>query len=328
MVSILHVPFFRWRILSGMCVFAFNLTSIKPTYVSMVVYNTDMEIANELRLRVSRAEDASAMRQLMETAAFTHWHVDWRVPGDWLGTPFFVVAENGRRELVGGLLAAADPPPAGWVRMAAFRSARLAQSLLYQMLAMVTQSLQAQNVHELAWLLPVAWPETWLSSVGFQPGTSIISMLKPDLVLPHRPVNPDIHIRPVHDRDLPTLVDIEAAAFAPLWRHSLHSLELGRQASFTFTVAEWAGRVMGFQYSTHSQTAFAAHLVRMTVSPQAQGQGIGSALMTEAITTYREQGLQQVTLNTQIDNLPSQRLYAKFGFHQAGPPIPVWVCPL
>jgi len=299
-----------------------------PTYVSMLVYNTDMEIANQPRMRISRPEDAQTVRQLLETASFSHWHVDWHVPGDWLGTPNFLVAENGEGQIVGGLLAAADPPPAAWVRVAAFSSGRLAATLLPPMVADLEATLREQAVTELGWLLPVEWPDTWVSGLEFQPITAIMTMIKTDLHLPSRPVNPDIHIRPVQERDLPRLAEIEAAAFDPLWRHSVAGLEISRQTAFAFDVAEWQGQLCGFQYSIYSQAEKCAHLVRMTVSPQVQGQGIGSALLNRAIMTYRQKGFQQVTLNTQVDNIPSQQLYSRYGFRQTGPQVPIWVRPL
>ncbi len=299
-----------------------------PTYVSMLVYNMGMEIANQLQMRAGRAADAADVRRLLETAPFAHWHVDWHVPGDWLGTPNFLVAENEQGRLVGGLLATADPPPAAWVRVAAFHTGRLASDLLPPMLARLETTLRAQGVTELAWLLPGEWPDTWITSLGFRQITAIMTMIKNDLHSPSRPVKPDVHIRPVQEQDLPRLAAIEAAAFDPLWRHSVSSLDTGRRAAFAFDVAEGQGQVCGFQYCTPSQTPGSAHLVRLTVSPAAQGQGIGSALLTQAIKTCQRQGFQQMTLNTQVDNIPSRRLYSRFGFSQTGPRAPVWVRPL
>ena len=47
----------------------------------------------------------------------------------------------------------------------------------------------------------------------------------------------------------------------------------------------------------------------MTVSPERQGQGIGAALLARALEGYGQRQLRTVTLNTQADNLASQRLY-------------------
>jgi ribosomal protein S18 acetylase RimI-like enzyme len=86
------------------------------------------------------------------------------------------------------------------------------------------------------------------------------------------------------------------------------------------------GTIVGFQLSTASGST--AHLVRLTVSTEWHGQGIGSALLAHAITSYRANGLSQVTLNTQLDNIASQFLYRKFGFNATGQRLPVWALPL
>jgi ribosomal protein S18 acetylase RimI-like enzyme len=51
------------------------------------------------------------------------------------------------------------------------------------------------------------------------------------------------------------------------------------------TVAEWQGRLVGFQFSTSARRR-GAHLSRLTVDPAA-GQGIGSALLAHAIEEYQ-----------------------------------------
>jgi ribosomal-protein-alanine N-acetyltransferase len=72
----------------------------------------------------------------------------------------------------------------------------------------------------------------------------------------------------------------------------------------------------------------AAHLVRLTINPGMQGYGIGSALLAHALRSYRQQGIRQVTLNTQTDNKAAQRLYAKFGFQPQGSIYNIWTKPL
>jgi ribosomal protein S18 acetylase RimI-like enzyme len=69
-------------------------------------------------------------------------------------------------------------------------------------------------------------------------------------------------------------------------------------------------------------------LARITVHPAVQGQGIGSRLLAEALADYANLGLQQVSLNTQTDNLTSHQLYRAFGFERYGLPIPVWERPV
>lgn len=295
-----------------------------------VVYNTVMEIANQFLVRQAGPGDARDITRLLQKARFSHVHADWHPPVDWLGQPGFVVAEEGPAGFLPPYLAAclaitADPLPAAWVRVAAVHNNPGGDELLLSMLAPIIRHLQQQAVQEIGWLLPAGWPESWLVAMQFSRQNSIETYFKSDLSLPRGGLNPAVQVRPVQPADFPALVAIEAAAFAPLWRHSHSGLELGWRQSLCFHVAELAGRLVGFEYSVHSQAERAAHLVRISVDPAVQGLGVGSALLTAALEAYRRQGLRHVSLNTQVDNLSSQQLYAKFGFHPAGYRVPVWV---
>jgi ribosomal protein S18 acetylase RimI-like enzyme len=124
------------------------------------------------------------------------------------------------------------------------------------------------------------------------------------------------------------LAAVEAAAFDPLWRHSAEGLKLAQGQAICFDVALVGEQIAGFQYSASNYNGSSAHLVRITVHPAFQGTGVGSALMKAAIEQYRRQGLRRVSLNTQLDNFVSHRLYEKFGFYRSGDQLPVWVLEL
>jgi ribosomal protein S18 acetylase RimI-like enzyme len=109
-----------------------------------------------------------------------------------------------------------------------------------------------------------------------------------------------------------------------LWRHSAEGLALGWRHSTSFDVAELNGSVVGFQYSSASDVQTAGHLVRLTVSPDAQRSGVGSTLLAAALRSYQQRNLREASLNTQLSNVASRRLYEKFGFRQAGYRWPVW----
>jgi ribosomal-protein-alanine N-acetyltransferase len=125
---------------------------------------------------------------------------------------------------------------------------------------------------------------------------------------------------------LPRLAEIEAITFDPLWRHSAIALALAHQQAWSFDVAEMNGHIVGFQFSTRSPRG--AHLARMAVHPHYQGRGVGAALLARAMAHYHAEGLRRVTLNTQMDNLASKRLYERFGFRPSGEEFPVWVMAL
>lgn len=295
-----------------------------------------MEMANlekqHLRVRRAKERDLPFIAEMIHHSPYNHIHVDWRVPRYWFDHGSFVVAEStpdgdkGADGIMQGCLAVgADPPPAAWVRVAAVRGRRLAVELLAAMLSEMAPVLAQSGVSKVAWLPRRRWPEAWLEALGFEHIDEVVTYVKPDLEIPlDVRDNEAVRVRKVRDKDMARLAAIEEAAFDPLWRHSMESLRIGRQHSLSFHVAEVDGRVVGFQYSSDSDVQQAGHLVRLTVAPEAQRMGVGSLLLQAALESYREHSLQEASLNTQLSNAPSRRLYEKFGFKPAGYHWPVW----
>lgn len=60
--------------------------------------------------------------------------------------------------------------------------------------------------------------------------------------------------------------------------------------------------------------ATVALLEDMIVAPDLRGQGIGSALVGQAIAVARDRGCARITLLTDGDNAPARRFYARCGF--------------
>jgi ribosomal protein S18 acetylase RimI-like enzyme len=297
-----------------------------------------MEIANGETAVIRQAvqADSRALVELLQTATYSHSHVDWKMPVEWLGTAGFVLSERPHKSnwfwgnasrLEACLAVGADPLPAAWVRVVALRHVDQPGPLLAAMMEQVLPYLRALPAAELGWLAADHWPDRFLPSLGFERAYEIMGYVKEGLSVPAGTDAP-IHIRPVRQEDMATLEQIEADAFAPLWRHSAESLTLGWRQAISFDVAEWEGQVVGFQYSVRSYTGASAHLVRMTVRPDRQGRGVGRALLIAALEGYQRLKLQAVSLNTQATNIASRRLYEKFGFRPAGEELPVWVLPL
>jgi len=56
------------------------------------------------------------------------------------------------------------------------------------------------------------------------------------------------------------------------------------------------------------------HVCQVSVAPEAQGRGLGAALMTVALRAFREQGLASATLSVTVGNERAHRLYELLGF--------------
>jgi GNAT superfamily N-acetyltransferase len=288
-------------------------------------------------IRQATKGDAEAVLHLLKTAVYTHFHVDWYLPGDWIGSPGFVVLprpENnsksltaklfkGAPDITACLIATPDPLPAAWVRLVAVERATNAESIVANLLAGVLPALRQQGVKKLAWLAVEDWPLAWLPRWGFYQGSEIETFIKRDRSLPPIPVVPGLSIRQVQSTDFEALAALEAVSFAPIWRQSARALAVARPQSFSFDVAVLVDEIVGYQLSARAEAG--AHLVRLTVHPEKQGLGIGSALLGHAFAYYHRRGLYTVSLNTQIENDSSQKLYQRFGFVPSHQRLPIWV---
>lgn len=88
-------------------------------------------------------------------------------------------------------------------------------------------------------------------------------------------------------------------------------------------VAEQRGSTVGFlSLATPSHEADAddrtAEIGAFYVAPSRWGNGIGTALMTQALQELREGGWQTVTLWVLVGNEPARTFYARFGFEADG----------
>jgi ribosomal protein S18 acetylase RimI-like enzyme len=301
----------------------------------MELANLWHSMADVTSLRIATESDAADIDKLLRRATHSHIHSGWYLPEYWLGQPAFLVYEqpqpvNTLKKLWGEdvllqacLAAAADPLPFAWIQVAAIANVEAPLSVLAAMLTQAEETLRQTAVTQLGWM-PANndWPDEWLVQLGFTEVNRVQTYIKQTMKLPPVKSVPGLHIRPIIPEDLPHLAQIEVAAFTPLWRHSIDGLTAALQQACSFDVAVLHGELVGFQISSCAENA--AHLARLTISPGVQQQGVGSALLAHAIQGYKQQRLRSVSLNTQIDNVASQRLYEKFGFVPRNQWLSIW----
>ncbi len=87
-----------------------------------------------------------------------------------------------------------------------------------------------------------------------------------------------------------------------------------------FYVFEIEGRVQGFyQVQRHlGRAAHVAYLGTLAVAPEAQGNGIAGAMMTDALARLRNAGISRVELTVEADNPRAIAFYERFGFVHEG----------
>lgn len=116
-------------------------------------------------------------------------------------------------------------------------------------------------------------------------------------------------IRPAVREDLPQILEIERSCFDKQWGDG-NFIPAFQDVFFVYE----QDKILGFIIACSCAIAKRGVIMRVAVHPQAQGQGIASQLMTEALAVLREKKVACVELDVEITKTEVKRLYEKFGF--------------
>lgn len=256
-----------------------------------------------------------------------HTHLDWHDAGAWLDLNTVPAQlawdEHGR---LAAIMASSEVwDGLCWLRLMAVANAVSAQAVMPQLWNAMANDLRSQGIqaaHVLAindWLLPLLD-----DSLGFTCVDEIITLRRDGPNLP--PFSPDALMPPVirlaEDEDLPEITHVDQTAFESPWQLTASDLRRAKRIAALCTVAIYDDRIVGYQLSTLFRQS--AHLARLAVLPEAQRGGVGSALVDHMIRQFLKRGVRSITVNTQLSNLKSQRLYERYGFQRNGYDLSVW----
>jgi ribosomal protein S18 acetylase RimI-like enzyme len=274
-------------------------------------------------IRSAVQEDRQRLANLIHFEINVHRHLDWRTPLDWIGYPPYLVMEQ-RKNLLAALACPPDPPRVAWIRLFAVVH-HLSIERTWE--ALWLDALDAlASMPEVKWAAALAlWP--WFAQLlevnGFEENNRVVMLAwEAGSKLPESHVS-DVTVRPMNFDDIGIVHEVDTASFIPVWQNSRPSLELAYRQAAVATVAEFQGRMVGYQISTASPIG--GHLARLAVVPDCQGHGIGAALVADLLQQFRRRGAKKVTVNTQKDNVTSLKLYQKIGFCLTGEEYPVYL---
>jgi len=278
-------------------------------------------IAVSLQVRPAVPQDQHQIANLMFFESHVHRHLDWRAPLEWLGFPcYWVVEEAGRVMAV--LACPQDPPGVAWVRLFA-HARQLSLNDAWDALWRAAQvEIGKQGGATVALIAMHQWLSNFLSTDDFTHTQNIVMLEWKGTDIPETAVPAGVAVRNMQPDDLPEVAELDAVAFKPLWQNTLDALERALPQATSAIVAEDAQGLVGYQISTANP--FGAHLARLAVRPDAQGQGLGSLIVTDLIRRLKDKGVARLTVNTQSDNLASLALYDKMGFVVTGEKFPVY----
>jgi ribosomal-protein-alanine N-acetyltransferase len=287
----------------------------------MIAINTSASLRAGLQVRPAVSSDQQKIADLILLASHVHRHLDWRTPLDWLGhSPYWVLEEGGR--LVGALACPPDPDSISWIRLFVYASHLSGSSVWPPLWNAARDELTESGGATVAVIATQRWFESILIENGYDLEGHITLLEWNDQPTVPTPVPSNVHLRAMTLDDLPYVVEVDSAAFEPLWRNSLPALSKAFSQASHASIAEDASGMVGYQLSTGAPLG--AHLARLAVRPEAQGRGLGAALVGDLIMQIQKSGGSHLTVNTQADNATSLALYHKLGFRLTGEQFPVY----
>lgn len=142
------------------------------------------------------------------------------------------------------------------------------------------------------------------------------------------PPRPRRRLRRGRWRDQAAVLAVDEAAFDPFWRFDQQGLDEARSATpvARYRVALDGTRVAG--YAISGRAGAISYLQRLAVHPDHQGQGLGLALVTDALAWARRRGAASMLVNTQERNERALALYEQVGFRREAHGLVVLALPL
>ncbi len=280
-----------------------------------------LNVWQDLVIRKADPTDHPALIQLLQRKSFIHRHLGWESPLAWLeNDPFYLL------EAAQGIVAALACPPdedkITWLRLFAVRP-----------------GFPVEDAWNTLWPAAISWMKEKYSGVLIN---SLVMDNKMEKILKRsefeevyqvvvlvwdiaKAIWPesrsDLEVREMLPEDFQQVYEIDLSAFSLIWRNSMSQQQAAYQEAFSARVIEIKGKVAAYQISTTNPQG--GHLARLAVDPEYQNQGLATLLIEDILNTFQEQGIVEITVNTQSNNLASLELYKKFGFNRLEETYPV-----
>ena len=274
-------------------------------------------------VRSATINDRQNLANLIHFGTHVQQHLEWRSPLDWLGyLPYKVLEKNG--DILAAMACPPDPPQIAWLRLFAVSpgiSLERAWKALWQSIESEIKSIR--TIDSIVSIPLYYWFRHLLENYKFSHVENVVVLAwARDTPLPEDKLPKAVTLRQMVADDLEMVEKVDQTAFLPLWQTPRLTIEAAFNQSAVTTVAEREGQIIGYQIST--PTTRGGHLARLATLPQFQGQGIGYALVRDALSRFTQRGAQTITVNTQKNNLSSLALYRKAGFTPTGEEYPVY----
>ncbi len=280
-----------------------------------------LDVWQDLEIRTADPTDQSDLIQILQSKSFVHRHLGWESPLAWLeNDPFFVI--ESKQGIVAALACPPDEDQITWLRLFAVRTGFPVMDAWNSLWPVVNSWMKEHYPGVLINSLVMnSKMERILTRSGFEEVYQVVVLVW-DIARAIWPENKsDLKVREMQLDDFRRVYEIDLGAFSLIWRNSMSQQRAAYQEAFNATVIEKRGKVVAYQISTTNPHG--GHLARLAVDPEYQNQGLATRLVGDLLNTFQEQGIGEVSVNTQSNNQASLELYKKFGFHRLDETYPV-----
>ena len=126
----------------------------------------------------------------------------------------------------------------------------------------------------------------------------------------------NVKISMMNLQDLENIKDILIQDFDDFWTYNIFKIELENPNS-KYIVAKIENKIIGFAGIWKARDV--AHITNIVTAKTLRNKGIGSTMLKKLIELAKsENNINAITLEVNVNNIPAQKLYEKYGFKNTG----------
>ncbi len=279
-------------------------------------------LGTRLHIRPYSRRYRSELLDLAWYSQWTHKHLDWYTLSRWLdrNDALIFLAWAGE-ELLGYIGLSPENAGSSWIRLMGLRDGFMPETIIRELWQYAEAKCIELGIKHVMVLMVSNWLPAYLRDYGFIYWDDIITFNFLGKYEPHQSKT-SVTIRPAEMEHLPAIARVDRMAFRRNYRLSQIDLRQALRSAVAATIAEYEGEIVGYQVSTRHREV--GHLARLAVIPGMQRRHIGSALLQRQLADFEQRGVTTISVNTQLSNFPSQRLYQRYGFFRTGFDLEVW----
>ena len=279
-------------------------------------------LGTRLKIIAYERRHRSALLNLAWYTQWAHTHLDWHKTGQWLDNELGRVWLAWHGDQLVGYIGLSQPTAGwSWIRLLGIRDGRMPGMIVRELYATAEARCSELGISNIVILMITNWLPIYLRQHGFSTEQDIITMSQIGSQMPPAP-KVSARIRAAQDRDVEDMARIDRLAFEPPWQVPKHDMWQAFRCAASATVATQDDKVVAYQLSTRQEGV--GHLARLAVHPAHQRKRIASALMHQLLVDFNSRNLTELSVNTQLSNRISQRLYERYGFFRNGHDIELW----